>query len=85
MNFLAVWCVLIVIFVMFVGFNLESLNSLLEGGNISEQDSIELGAYGTIFIILMCLFLVPSIKNNISSIINKSFEFPNKIMNNFFK
>ena len=83
--FLTPWVVGAVILLITFGLSAEALNNAINGLSNSSEDWFKLGVNLGIFLIFLVILLVPSVKNNINKIINTVFDYPMKIVNNFFK
>ena len=83
-SMLTIWAVGASILLVSIGLNLDAMRSLMNGISINENQLVSVAVHAFIFIFFLAVFLVPNMKNPLNDMIKKMFEFPMKIMKNFF-
>ena len=82
---LAQACVMIIVLVMITSINLNEITSLIDGINIQTPNMVKLMVNVLLLIFVSSVFLIPSLKGNVSKIINKPFEYSIKLLDKFMK
>jgi hypothetical protein len=82
---LAQACVVIVALVMIASINLNELTNLINGINVETPNMAKLMVNFLMIVFLLSIFLIPSLKANVSKIINKPFEYSIKLLDKFMK
>ncbi|MBN1923639.1 MAG: hypothetical protein JW791_02675 [Nanoarchaeota archaeon] len=84
-KYLTPWVVGGAILLTTVGVSRNVWEDLLQGTVIDGVQTINLAVNTLIFVLFLSIMLVPSIRDNINKMINKIFEYPMKVIENFFK
>ncbi|MFA5333218.1 MAG: hypothetical protein WC376_01850 [Candidatus Nanoarchaeia archaeon] len=82
---LAQACVVIILVVMVTSINFNELNSLIGGISIQAPNMVKLMVNALLLVFVSSIFLIPSLKGNVSKIINKPFEYSIKLLDKFMK
>lgn len=77
--------VVIILIVMVASINLNELKSLIDGIDIQTPNMVKLMVNVLLLIFVSSIFLIPSLKGNVSKIINKPFEYSIKLLDKFMK
>ena len=77
---------IMLILIVFIGaINESSINSLIDGFSIDSSQMKALVVNVTLFVFLLGVFLIPSLRENVMKLINKPFEYANKALDTFMK
>ncbi|MFA5303672.1 MAG: hypothetical protein WC393_04000 [Candidatus Nanoarchaeia archaeon] len=82
---LAQACVVITLIVMVTSINFNELNNLMGGISIQSPNMVKLMVNVLLLVFVSSIFLIPSLKGNVSKIINKPFEYSIKLLDKFMK
>jgi len=78
-------CVVLTLIVVIASINLGELNSLIDGMTIETPEMAKLMVNFLVLVLVLSVFLVPSVQANVSKIINKPLEYSIKMLDKFMK
>lgn len=84
-TYIAQFCVAFALLIIIVSINLDGFSALIDGFEIPKESMVKLNVNIILFVFAASIFLIPSLKSNVVKLINKPFDYSNKLLDKFMK
>lgn len=84
-TYIAQFCIAFSIMIIVASVNMQELNDLVNGIKIETPNMVKLVTNVLLFVFVSSIFLIPSLKGNVTKLINKPIEYSLKLLDKFMK